>query len=137
MELVFKNNESIVTNSLLVAERFGKNHQDVLKAIRELLLKAENSFLTDNQYIKKMFDLSYYDTNLNNGTGAIKHNPFFLMNRDGFTLLTMGFTGKKALDFKLEYIEAFNKTVFFNYIFTMVEKFGLFLKKNVIMGIRN
>lgn len=31
------------------------------------------------------------------------------MNRDGFTILAMGFTGKKALQFKLKYIEAFNK----------------------------
>ena len=33
----------------------------------------------------------------------------YYMNRDGFTLLAMGFTGKKALEFKLKYIEAFNK----------------------------
>lgn len=34
--------------------------------------------------------------------------PIFIMNRDGFTLLAMGFTGKKALKFKLDYIAAFN-----------------------------
>ncbi len=34
--------------------------------------------------------------------------PMYIMNRDGFSLLVMGFTGKKALDFKLELIEAFN-----------------------------
>lgn len=38
-----------------------------------------------------------------------KENPMFIMNRDGFTLLAMGFTGEKALQFKLEYINAFNK----------------------------
>ena len=38
-----------------------------------------------------------------------KHEqPIFYMNRDGFTLLAMGFTGKKAMQFKLKYIEAFN-----------------------------
>lgn len=35
--------------------------------------------------------------------------PMFLMNRDGFSLLVMGFTGKKAMQFKLEYIKAFNQ----------------------------
>ncbi len=34
--------------------------------------------------------------------------PMFIMNRDGFTLLAMGFTGKKAMRFKLDYIAAFN-----------------------------
>lgn len=38
-----------------------------------------------------------------------KEYPMIYMNRDGFTLLAMGFTGKKALDFKLKYIQAFNK----------------------------
>ena len=38
-----------------------------------------------------------------------KEYPMFIMNRDGFTLLTMGFTGQKALQFKLDYISAFNK----------------------------
>jgi Rha family phage regulatory protein len=41
-------------------------------------------------------------------TGAIAEVVYF-MNRDGFTLLAMGFTGKKALGFKLKYIEAFNQ----------------------------
>ncbi len=56
-----------------------------------------------------MFELSYYETQLNNGTVAVKKNPMYIITRDGFTLLVMGFTGKKALGFKLEYIEAFNK----------------------------
>lgn len=97
MNLVFKNNENIVTNSLLVAERFGRNHRDVLEAIRDLLRTAENSALLT------FFEESTYTTVQN------KELPLFIMNRDGFTLLTMGFTGKKALDFKLEYIEAFNQ----------------------------
>ena len=31
------------------------------------------------------------------------------MNRDGFTFIAMGFTGRKADEFKLKYIQAFNK----------------------------
>ena len=38
-----------------------------------------------------------------------KTNPMYLMNRDGFSLLAMGFTGKEALEWKLKYIDAFNK----------------------------
>lgn len=40
--------------------------------------------------------------------GGIRHSRVVVMNRDGFTLLVMGFTGKRAMNFKLEYISAFN-----------------------------
>ena len=82
----------------MVAEKFGKNHRDVLESIREMIKgRAENSA------VLKMFVPSTYIASNN------KENPMFIMNRDGFTLLAMGFTGEKALQFKLEYINAFNK----------------------------
>lgn len=94
-ELVFqgKNNQA-VTNSLLVAEKFGKKHYHVTDAIKNLLNSHEKSgqFFVSSTYID------------NSG----KENPLFIMNRDGFTLLAMGFTGKKALQFKMDYIAAFN-----------------------------
>ena len=94
-ELVFKSAKGTpVTNSLLVAEKFEKEHKDVLESIRNLT--AENSAA------KKFFIETQYE---NRG----KMYPMFIMNRDGFTLLVMGFTGKDALNFKVEYIEAFNK----------------------------
>jgi Rha family phage regulatory protein len=94
-ELVFKSEKGTpVTNSLMVAEKFGKEHRHVLDSIRGLLT-AENS-------AAKFFIEYEYD---NRG----KKYPMFIMNRDGFSLLVMGFTGKEALKFKLEYIEAFNK----------------------------
>lgn len=97
-ELVFKGESNqVLTNSLLVAEKFGKNHKHVLDAIRELISSAEKSA------VLKMFVPSTYIASNN------KENPMFIMNRDGFTLLAMGFTGEKALQFKLEYINAFNK----------------------------
>ncbi len=83
-----------VTDSLKVAESFDKKHKHVLETARNLA--AENSAT------KKMFVESTY---VNRG----KEYPMIYMNRDGFTLLAMGFTGKKALDFKLKYIQAFNK----------------------------
>lgn len=97
-DLVFKGESNqVLTSSLLVADKFGKNHKHVLDAIRELISSAEKSA------VLKMFVPSTYIASNN------KENPMFIMNRDGFTLLAMGFTGENALQFKLEYINAFNK----------------------------
>lgn len=95
-ELVFNNNGKALTNSLLVAQKFGKEHKHVLDGIRKILDTAENSAVLG------MFAASQY-VNEKNST-----MPMFVMNRDGFTLLAMGFTGKKAMQFKLDYIAAFN-----------------------------
>lgn len=97
-ELVFKGqNDQVLTNSLLVAEKFGKEHKNVLSSIRELIKGcAENA-------ANLMFEETTY---INDQNG--QEYPIFIMNRDGFTLLAMGFTGKKALKFKLDYIAAFN-----------------------------
>ena len=94
-ELVFRSEKgNPVTTSLLVAEKFEKNHRDVLETIRNLA--AENSAA------KFLFIESQYE---NRG----KTYPMYVMNRDGFSLLVMGFTGSRALQFKLDFIEAFNK----------------------------
>lgn len=96
-DLVFVQNEAALTNSLLVAEKFGKRHDNVLRDIRNLmegLPKSEETPLFD--------ELSYTDSQ--NG----QKYPMYVMNRDGFTLLAMGFNGKKAMKFKLDYIAAFN-----------------------------
>lgn len=92
--LVIMKDRQAVTDSLKVAESFDKKHKDVLKAWKNLAAQ--------NCATKKMFVESTY---VNRG----KEYPMIYMNRDGFTLLAMGFTGKKALDFKLKYIQAFNK----------------------------
>lgn len=93
--IVFKGqNDQVLTNSLLVAEKFEKEHKHVLDTIRQILA-AENS-------ATKFFSETTYE---NRGKGY----PMYIMNRDGFSLLVMGFTGEKALQFKLEYIDAFNK----------------------------
>lgn len=101
-ELVFKGeNSQALTNSLLVAEKFGKEHGDVLKAIDALMSK-----MSDNQ-CKGYFDDTSIEVSQPNG--GVRYSRVVVMNRDGFTLLVMGFTGKKALQFKLDYIAAFNK----------------------------
>lgn len=82
-----------VASSREIAKRFGKEHKHVLAAIRQILV-AENS-------ATKFF---------HEGTFEYRGQKFpeYLMNRDGFSLLAMGFTGKEAVQWKLKYIAAFN-----------------------------
>ena len=87
-----QNGEPVVS-SRQIAESFGKEHKHVLDAVKNLV--AENSAA------KSMFHLSSFE---NRG----KKYPMYLMNRDGFSLLAMGFTGKEAVQWKLKYIAAFN-----------------------------
>lgn len=94
-DLVKVNNNQVVTDSLKVAEVFEKQHKHVIEAIENM--KAENSALI------KMF---YEDTYKVDGNR--KSYKRYIMTRDGFSLLVMGFTGSKALEWKLKYIEAFN-----------------------------
>lgn len=94
-ELVIMHDEKVVTTSLKVAEIFEKEHRDVMKSIRNLTAQ--------NFAVKKMFVEESYLNSRN------QQQPMYYMNRDGFTLLAMGFTGSKAMEFKLKYIEAFNK----------------------------
>ncbi len=96
-ELVVMRNRQAVTTSLAVAQAFEKNHKDVLETIRTKISTAENSALL-NMFVED----SYTATNG-------KRNKMYYMNRDGFTFIAMGFTGRKADEFKLKYIQAFNK----------------------------
>lgn len=103
-ELVFKGqNDQVLTNSILVAEKFGKEPNDVVRAIDNLLQNADNEC---DAKVRDMF--VEYTEDVPQPNGGVKSARRFIMNRDGFTLLAMGFTGKKALKFKLEYIAAFN-----------------------------
>lgn len=109
-ELVFKSNEGVaVTTSLKVAEIFGKSHEHVVRDLDNLVEKVES---VDNQCNPnlatptKMFEIYFEDVPQPNG--GVKSAKRYIMNRDGFTLLVMGYTGKKAMAFKLEYIAAFN-----------------------------
>lgn len=94
-ELINIKNDEAVTTSLAVAEIFGKQHAKVIRSI-EKLTKAKNG-------LSEMFHKSVYKDS------SGKNNPMYFMNRDGFSLLVMGFTGEKALDWKIKYIEAFNQ----------------------------
>lgn len=94
-ELVFLKNEQALTDSLTVADMFEKRHTHVLEKIEKILNdSAENS-------ARCFFKSRYKDSK---GEWRKK----YLMNRDGFTFLAMGFTGKKADAWKWKYINAFN-----------------------------
>lgn len=88
-----QNGEPVVS-SREVAKNFGKEHKDTLESIRQILV-AENS-------ATKFFHESSFEY-------RGRQFPEYFMNRDGFTLLAMGFTGKAALEWKLKYIAAFNE----------------------------
>jgi len=88
--------EVTVVTSLDVAETFEKEHKHVLEDIRRIgdtLSTAEFSAL-------------FYESTYKASNG--KSNPLYYMNRDGFTLLVMGYNGEKAMRFKLAYIRQFN-----------------------------
>lgn len=94
-DLVIMKNQQAVTSSLQVAETFGKSHQHVLRDLDNL-----------KEGVQNWTDLFYEDAYIHPQNK--QQYRVIYMNRDGFTLLAMGFTGKKALTFKLKYIEAFN-----------------------------
>lgn len=95
VEIIGKRNEErLITTSLKVAEKFEKNHQHILESIDKLTV--------ENSTVANMFRLSKYKAE--NG----HQYRMYEMDRDGFSLLVMGFTGEKALKWKLDYINAFN-----------------------------
>lgn len=94
--LVFKGgNNQALTNSLLVAKKFERRHADVIVSIDKLILA--------NAKVRSLYESATYIDEQG------KERPMYIMNRDGFTLLVMGFNGKKALDFKMDYISEFNE----------------------------
>lgn len=116
---VFIRKSTVLTNSLDIAAVFGKQHKHVMRDIRNLI----ESTGTDSgpnldcyppgqsgsraALIAAMFLPTSREVKTANGGTNLY--PCYDMTRDGFTLLVMGFTGEKALGFKLRYIEAFNR----------------------------
>lgn len=94
--LVEIKNNQVVVNSRDVAEHFGKRRDHVLRDIEELIRK-------DPPKIGEMF----HRVETPDSYGRMQKS--YYMNRDGFSLLVMGFTGEEAIEWKLKYIEAFNE----------------------------
>lgn len=96
-DLVFIQNEQVLTDSRMVAEYFDKRHKDVIRSIENAELNLRNFAPVENALIKS----SYTDA-------KGEQRPMYLMNRDGFMFVVMGFTGEKAAQLKWNYIQAFN-----------------------------
>lgn len=108
-EIILQNkNGQVVVSSRDVAEKFEKKHAEVVYAIEGRVDNngnvKNNGLLTSgiSQLSQMFIKVDYLDS-----MNRTKYE--YLMNRDGFSLLAMGFTGKKALEWKLKYIEAFNR----------------------------
>lgn len=91
-----------VTTSRIVAEQFGKQHKDVLRSIENL--RAQLAETSDGAAFNER---NFAPVRYRDEKGESR--PMYLLSRDGFTLLAMGFTGQKALQFKVAYINAFNR----------------------------
>lgn len=95
MKLVFIDNSRPVTDSLIVADTFGKRHADVMRDIRNLECSEEF-----NQ--RNFAQIEYTDE-------SNRTYPKYLITQDGFSFLVMGYTGKEAARFKEMYIGEFNR----------------------------
>jgi len=83
-----------------LAQHFNKRHDNVMQAIQNLLPQLDREHALNFQVMSIPVEI---------GNGATRDTPAYRMTRDGFTLLAMGFNGKRALAFKLAYIDAFNR----------------------------
>lgn len=97
-ELVIMHDQQAVTTSLVLAEVFEKEHSKVIRTIETKLKMTEAK-----NGLSEMFAESTYTDR------SGKQNKMYYLNRDGFTFIAMGFTGHKADEFKLKYIDAFNQ----------------------------
>lgn len=86
-------NNQTTTDSLTIASVFGKKHSHILRDIQALEIPQD--------FRESNFGLSSFHS----GT---RNYPMYEITRDGFTLLAMGFTGKKAMKFKIDFINAFH-----------------------------
>lgn len=94
MNLVYVNNNRPITDSLIIAETFGKEHRRVMQDIREMDCSQE--------FNEHHFVLTSYQDAMN------REKPKYLITQDGFSFLVMGYTGKEAARFKEMYINEFN-----------------------------
>ena len=95
--LFLSTNGQPFTTSRAVAERFGKRHRDVLKAIKNLLADMPDAAFAERNFAPS----TYLDP-----TG--RSLPEYRLTHDGFALLAMGFTGREALAWKIAFLQAFN-----------------------------
>ena len=90
-----------VTSSRIVAEYFGKQHHHVVRDIRTLISQKPD--------LERNANFGECSETINLANGATRQVPFFWMDRKGFSLLAMGFTGAKALEFKCAFYDEFER----------------------------
>lgn len=95
-------NQKAVTTSREVAEIFGRKHYNLLRDIEDTIADLE---LTDAG--REFSELNFELANYTDAQG--KPRPQYLLTKDAFTILAFGFTGSKAMEFKVAYINAFNQ----------------------------
>ncbi len=93
--------EVLTTTSRKIAEKFEKEHKNVLAIIDKHIEMLKN---TESLKVSSLFIQREYEPENSNG---VKYKEY-LLTRDGYSLIVMGFTGEKALKWKLDYIKAFN-----------------------------
>ncbi|WP_351123339.1 Rha family transcriptional regulator [Shewanella sp. T24-MNA-CIBAN-0130] len=99
-QLVFINGQQTITNSLIVADYFGKLHHHVLRKIETILKDAPHDFTSNHFWCNVQ----------NQKVGATTRDlKCYHMTKDGFMFLVMGFTGAKAAQLKINFINAFNE----------------------------
>jgi len=94
-QLVHQSGDRLIVTSLEISNHFGKRHDDVLKAVRNIDCSQE--------FARRNFAACSYQD------GNQRQRPMYEITRDGFTFLCMGFTGQQAAVWKERYIEAFNQ----------------------------
>jgi len=107
--MMFERRGAIVVSSRDVAERFGKSHSDVLRAIKGSTREGKHvdGLIDGIRSNVNTSDLYFVESSYKDGYGRSQTEYF--CTRDGFSLLVMGFTGQRALEWKIKYIEAFNR----------------------------
>lgn len=98
--VVFEQNGKVFANSTDVAAFFGKSHAHVMRDIRNLIEDSEGA-------CRSNFGPTSREVAQPNGGTRLE--PSYDMDRSGFSLLAMGFTGRQAIKFKLRYVSAFER----------------------------
>lgn len=97
--MVTADNGKAKTTSYAVAEAFNKTHSHVMRDIKKIIKQCGEKFAKSN------FGLTFENKKIGN---TVRSTPFYRISKDGFMLLVMGFTGEKAMQIKIEFIQAFN-----------------------------
>jgi Rha family phage regulatory protein len=100
-EIVYIENDRVVTDSLMVAEVFNKDHKHVLRDVREQIEKLKEA--KEDEFSQTNFGQSDYK----NERGRVYQK--YLLTEDAFTLVTMSYNTVEAMKIKVRYINEFNR----------------------------